>query len=73
MYVGLVFTLIGLVIVIAGLVFTAFGMDRYRAKRLTGANPGMHATTEIFIDPVTQRRQRVWVDSRTGEREYRDE
>jgi hypothetical protein len=48
------------------------GWDRYRPGR-KGPNPSAHPTSEVFIDPETGRRMRVWYDPRTGVREYRDD
>lgn len=30
-------------------------------------------TTEVFVDPTSDRRMRVWLDQETGERRYRAE
>ncbi len=44
-----------------------------------GEEPGrplearFRATDEVFLDPTSGRRMRVWVDDRTGERRYRAE
>jgi hypothetical protein len=35
--------------------------------------PRFSATEEVFVDPPTGRRMRVWLDARTGERRYRAE
>jgi hypothetical protein len=35
--------------------------------------PRFRATDELFVDPSSGRRMRVWTDSRTGERRYRAE
>ena len=40
-----------------------------RGAGVSGAQP----TAEIFIDPETGRRMRVWFDARTGQRDYRPE
>ncbi len=48
------------------------GWDRYRPGR-SGPSPRAHATDEVFIDPETGRRKRVWFDPTTGVREYRDD
>jgi len=32
--------------------------------------PRFRPTDEIFTDPTSERRMRVWVDARTGERRY---
>jgi hypothetical protein len=41
----------------------------------TGASlePRFRRTDEVFVDPTSQRRMRVWLDSSTGERRYRAE
>lgn len=64
------------VIVIGGIVIAIFGWDRYRggaARGPAGAAGGAQPTPEVFIDPDTGRRMRVWYDERTGQREYRPE
>ena len=63
-----------LAVVVAGIVIALFGWDRYRGKR-KGAGDGSASqpTSEVFIDPATGRRMRVWYDPSTGEREYRPE
>jgi len=50
------------------------GWERYRGGDARSA-PGMGSqpTTEVFIDPETGRRMRVWYDARTGQRDYRPE
>lgn len=48
------------------------GWDRYRPGR-AGPSPRAHPTDEVFIDPETGRRKRVWFDPSTGVREYRDD
>jgi hypothetical protein len=63
-------------LVIAALVIliilgAVIGWERYR-----GGGPGdggTRPTTEVFIDPETGRRMRVWCDDRTGRREYHPE
>jgi hypothetical protein len=60
------------VVVVVGVVFALFGWDRYRNGR-NAAGDGSHAqpTAEVFVDPETARRTRVWYDPDTGRREYR--
>ena len=60
-----------LVIVIVGIVIALFGWDRYRDSQKTAgeATP----TDEVFLDPETGRKMRVWYDQRSGKREYRPE
>jgi hypothetical protein len=63
-----------LVIVIAGIVIALLGWDRYRGKRKdVGDGSASQATDEVFIDPETGRRMRVWYDPSSGKREYRPE
>ena len=52
-----------LVVVIAGTVIALFGWDRYRGKRKgVGDSSASQPTGEVFIDPETGRRMRVWDD-----------
>jgi len=72
-------------VVIVGFVTALFGLDRYRGSRKSSAgsadgaggpgNAGSAAqpTDEVFIDPETGRKMRVWYDQRSGQREYRPE
>ena len=62
------------VVVVAGIVIALFGWDRYRGNR-NGPDEGGAAqpTAEVFVDPDTGRRMRVWYDRDTGRREYRPE
>jgi len=64
-----------LVVVIAGIVIAFFGWDRYRGNRNRASNDGTAQPTggEVFTDPATGQRMRVWYDSSTGQREYRPE
>ena len=58
------------------IVGAAVGWGRYRGggagSRGAGVS-GAQPTAEIFIDPETGRRMRVWFDARTGQRDYRPE
>jgi hypothetical protein len=66
--------LVLLVVVIVGIVIALFGWDRYRGNRKGASNGGASQPTgEVFIDPETGRRMRVWYDPGTGQREYRPE
>ena len=60
------------VVVVAGVVIALFGWDRYRVGR-KAADGDSHAspTGEVFVDPDTGHRMRVWFDPDTGRREYR--
>jgi hypothetical protein len=59
-----------IVVLLVALAVTTLGWERYRPR-----NRPLHAmpTTEVFIDPVTHRRMRVWMDPASGAREYREE
>jgi hypothetical protein len=61
-----------LIVVVMGIVIAIFGWDRYR-KKDTGDSSSAQPTTEVFIDPESGRRMRVWYDAKTGQRDYRPE
>lgn len=70
----------GVVLILAVLI----EVTRYRSQYAEGAGlkpgpgggepelpePRFRPTEEVFVDPTSQRRMRVYVDSRTGERRY---
>jgi ABC-2 type transport system ATP-binding protein len=60
------------VVVVVGVVVALFGWDRYRVGH-KAADEGSDAqpTGEVFVDPDTGHRMRVWFDPDTGRREYR--
>lgn len=59
-----------ILVLLAVVALAAVGWDRYRPRtRPVHALP----TTEVFVDPVTHRRMRVWIDPASGAREYREE
>ena len=60
-------------IVIVGIVTALFGLDRYRGSRKRTSGNATQPTDEVFIDPETGRKMRVWYDQRSGKREYRPE
>ena len=60
------------VVVGVGVVVALFGWDRYRATR-TATGGRLEPTGELFVDPDSGRRMRVWYDRETGRREYRHE
>lgn len=62
-----------LVIVIVGVVIALFGWDRYHGSRKSTSGSAAQPTDEVFIDPETGHRMRVWYDQRSGKREYRPE
>ena len=52
------------------------GWERYRGGGAGVRGPGVtgaQPTAEIFIDPESGRRMRVWFDPQTGQRDYRPE
>jgi protein gp37 len=59
-----------LVVVLGGAVIAILGWDRYRGAGQK-AGGGAQATDEVFIDPSSGQRMRVWFDPKTGLREYR--
>ena len=63
-----------LAVVVLGVLIAIFGWDRYRGDRKsTGPSTGSEPTSEVFIDPATGKRTRVWYDPASGDREYRAE
>jgi hypothetical protein len=60
-------------IVIVGVVVAVFGLDRYRGSRKDTTGSTAQPTAEVFIDPETGRKMRVWYDQHSGQREYRPE
>ncbi|MGB6455491.1 MAG: hypothetical protein WBH47_13505 [Streptosporangiaceae bacterium] len=61
-------------IVIVGIVIALFGWDRYRGNRRSATQPSAaQPTDEVFMDPETGKRTRVWYNPATGQREYRAE
>lgn len=69
---GEVELLVILAIALLAIMVAVVGWDRYRPGR-AGPSPRAHPTDEVFIDPETGRRKRVWFDPATGAREYRDD
>ena len=56
------------------LLFAAiFEVGRYRGPGESGPKTGFQPTDELFDDPSTGQRMRVWFDPRTGERRYEPE
>jgi hypothetical protein len=61
-------------VVVVGIVIAVFGWDRYKTKgKGAGDESAFHATNEVFIDPTTGERTRVWYNPKTGQRDYRSE
>jgi hypothetical protein len=62
--------LILLAALVAAVVIALLGWERYRPRhRPQWPLP----TSEVFVDPATHRRLRVWVDPVSGAREYRED
>lgn len=72
--VGTLWVLVALVVVGLGIAAAVLGWDRYRPRgRGPGPDSGARPTNEVFIDPETGRRMRVWFDPATGTRDYRED
>jgi hypothetical protein len=61
-----------LAVVVVGIVIAIFGWDRYRGTRKSDGATSQ-PTSEVFIDPTTGQRMRVWYNPSTGRREYHPE
>jgi hypothetical protein len=59
-----------ILLVAVGVILALVGWDRYRPRTLPQRPL---PTTEVFLDPVSHRRMRVWIDPATGAREYCEE
>ena len=65
-----IYQLVGLGVVVVVAVIGYFVWD----KRYRGGNEGgFNRTDEVFIDPTTGKRTRVYEDPATGRRQYREE
>jgi hypothetical protein len=60
-------------IVIVGVVAALFGLDRYHGSRKSASGDTARPTDEVFVDPESGRKMRVWYDQHSGKREYRPE
>jgi hypothetical protein len=60
-------------VLIVGILAAVFGLDRYRGSRKKAGSDDAQPTSEVFTDPDTGKRTRVWYNPATGEREYRAE
>jgi hypothetical protein len=58
-----------------GLVIVLFERQRYgaAAEERPSQAQGYRPTDEVFVDPTTGQRTRVWIDPQSGERTYRPE
>ena len=63
-----------IIAVLAVIVLAAYLIrwERYRTNPAATTSK-LQPTTEVFVDPETKQRKRVWYDPTTGAREYRDE
>jgi hypothetical protein len=61
-----------LAVVVVGILAAVLGWDRYRGGRKAGSDSAQ-PTDEVFVDPASGKQMRVWYDSKTGEREYRQD
>jgi hypothetical protein len=64
-----------LIIAVLALIMIAAYLIRWERYRTNPAatTSSVRPTTEVFVDPETKQRKRVWYDPATGAREYRDE
>jgi hypothetical protein len=60
-------------IVIVGIAAALLGLDRYRGSRDGTGSSAARPTGEVFVDPGTGGKMRVWYDQMSGKREYRPE
>lgn len=60
-------------VVVVAIIIALFGWDRYRGSRKKAGSSDAQPTSEVFTDPETGKRTRVWYNQATGEREYRAE
>ncbi len=62
----LIYAVVGVAVLVA--IVASFFVRRH-AESVTPAE-GWQRTDEVFVDPTTQRRMRVWVDPVDGARHY---
>jgi len=60
-----------IVLGVAGVLIAAFEQVRYGEE--TAPKQGLRPTDEVFVDPTSGQRMRVWSDPASGAREYRSE
>ena len=63
---GLVYVVVGVAVAVA--IVWSFFVRRHAESELPAE--GWHRTDELFVDPTTERRMRVWVDPVDGSRRY---
>jgi hypothetical protein len=59
-------------LIVAVAVLVAIGMSLFVRRHGEAVVPAGHwqSTEEVFVDPTTKRRMRVWVDPSDGTRHY---
>ena len=62
----LVYVVVGLAVLVA--IVLSFFVRRHNETAAPGA--GWEPTDEVFVDPTSKRRMRVWLDPADGERKY---
>jgi hypothetical protein len=60
-------------IILGGLGVIIAVLERARYTAADGGSPQLRRTEEVFVDPTTGQRTRVWIDPASGERVYRPE
>lgn len=66
--------MLALLICLAVIGLLAWLYLRFDRRRYAGrSTPGQRPTGEVFLDPVTGQRTRVYEDPETGARDYRPE
>ncbi|WEK54466.1 MAG: hypothetical protein P0Y55_18340 [Candidatus Cohnella colombiensis] len=66
------YIIIGPAVVIISIIATYyFRRNRLKEQKAVPTH-GFHPTDEIFIDPTTNIKQRVWFNPHTGERRYQN-
>lgn len=69
---GVYFLIYGGMLILA--LFSWFILDkRYRKNHGTKIPKGYLATNEVFLDPVTDKKLRVYYDPKTGNRYYHED
>lgn len=63
---GTVYVVVGAAVLVA--IVWSFFVRRHGESQLPAE--GWRRTDEVFVDPTTSRRMRVWVDPRDGSRHY---
>lgn len=59
-----------LILGLIGIVVALYERRRYGSDPAANAEPRFQPTDEVFVDPSTGRRMRVYLDPESGERRY---